>query len=167
MTEETGYEPRGAWFGAIRQLEKAAKEATTVTVPEDDSADFCGHLNAASAKLARHKRTIMAEVDGTNTGKEYEIFQSRTTDRTYNFDRILQDVIKAEGCSAIGAIRELVSRGALKVEFGWTALEAYYTARHIPMVVQKGNPIDGGDLEGPHVGETVKVKPKLGARKDK
>ena len=162
MTEET----TSSWRATVNRLALATTEATTTPVPEEDTADYAGHINAASTKLARHKRSMMSEVGGFQSGQEYEIYQSRITKRSYNFDRILADVRKEADRSAIDAIRLLIDRGALKVEFGWTALEALFTSLHLPMVVQKGNPVEGGDLTGPHVGEIVEVKARLGARRE-
>lgn len=162
----TDYESRGAWFGALRHLEQGVKEVRQVAVPEEETADFCGHLNAAATSLATTKRDLMSEVDDKQTGKEYEIYQSHPRTRTYNFDRIWADVMMSETIDAVSALRLLMDRGAIKMTFGWKALEAMFMSLHIDMEVRKGNPVESGDMTQPHVGEVKESKPQLGAKKE-
>ncbi len=162
----TEYETRGAWFGALRRLEQGVKEVRQASVPEEETADFCGHLNAAATSLATTKRNLMSEVEEKQEGKEYEIYQSHPRTRTYNFDRIVADVMKADESTMVEALHTLMQRGAVKMTFGWKALEALFMTLHIDMEVRKGNPVESGDMAVPHVGEVKESKPQLGAKKE-
>ena len=138
---------------ALKHLHAEFRNLTQLPTPENpgDVADLLGELRFLETLLAGWRRGLITETDD-GAGDAYELVTSRKCKRTFNVERILDDVARVRTMSLGNALSVLKMRGAIRVTVHWTDLKAAFQTFDVPLTIGKGD-VSGGDLDAPHVGE--------------
>jgi hypothetical protein len=132
-------------------------EAATVGLDlpaEGQEADYIGRLDKCIRSLQGHRKTIMDELPGPVSGKEYRIVEERWADRSYNNGRLL-DAFEKEGLT----IWDLLNMDVLKTSWQWTRLRNLAVQKDIGLRIAGHELVDSGEAD--HVGEVWKSRYKV------
>lgn len=136
----------------LTRLEAAA--AGLESLPEDsETADYIGRLDKVIRTLQGHRKTIMDELPGPVSGKEYRIVEERYSERSYNTHHLLRSF-----SSAGYSIWNLIDQDILRPQWQWTKM------RNLAIQADIGLRIAGHEItdeEADHVGEVWKSRYKV------
>ena len=167
----------------IAQLTDQAKSLGRETPTDAELADAIGDVRAVEVRLAdvRHRwETLTAEMDQiidhqperrinaneragapVAVGQRWEVVPNYKTDRTFNPDAILV-AVEHELSNISGAtigldrvLRYLTREGAVTIGWKITGVRRVFAKLGIPLRTQP-EPIEGGDIDGAHVGEYLR-----------
>ena len=161
-------------------VQAAALDRKTPT--DEELADAIGDVRAVEVRLAdiRHRwETLTAEMDQiwdhdptrrindneragapVAVGQRWEVVPIYKTDRTFNADAILTAVVdKLSSGTAVSldrVLRYLTEEDAIKISWKITGVRRVFAKLGIPLRTQP-EPIEGGDIDGNHVGEHIQA----------
>ena len=163
-------------------VQAAALDRKTPT--DEELADAIGDVRAVEVRLAdiRHRwETLTAEMDEVwdhdptrrindneragapvAVGQRWEVVPIFKTDRTFNADAILVAVsqtmcrLSGTAVSLDRVLRYLTEEDAVKIGWKITGVRRVFAKLGIPLRTQP-EPIEGGDIDGNHVGECVRA----------
>lgn len=136
---------RARLASAVAALEVAVDTLVDLPVPESDTPDVVGRVQAAERKLSAWRRALLSESVPT-IGEDYKIEEKRSAERSYNTPRIFADLAMP--------VLDVITAGAVDLTWKWTGLKNLFIREGIDMVVAQRE-LGSADqhLDAPHVGE--------------
>jgi hypothetical protein len=137
----------------LARLEAAA--AGLESLPEDtEAADYVGRLDRVIRTLQGHRKTIMDELPGPVSGREYRIVEERYSERSYNTRLLLSDFGLHYDTD------KLVEMDVVRLSWQWTKMRNLAIKEDIGLRIA-GHEVDPASGEADHVGEVWKSRYKV------
>ena len=136
----------------LARLEAAA--AGLESLPDDtEAADYVGRLDRVIRTLQGHRKTIMDELPGPVSGREYRIVEERYSERSYNTRALFELFSRANLL-----LSDLIEMDVLRTSWQWTKMRNLAIKEDIGLRIA-GHEIT--DEEADHVGEVWKSRYKV------
>lgn len=130
----------------IEKYPAAAKQLVMAAESEGRLVDATGLLNRNRQLVYGHIKMGRSELVAGTAGDRYRIDIGRTSDKTYNTDRLLRK-INVEGEPMAATIQMLVGAGVIKLAWQWQKLEAFMRMNGLELDVSKQPVHDGDDKD--------------------
>ena len=140
----------------LARLEAAA--AGLESLPDDsETADYIGRLDKIIRTLQGHRKTIMDELPGPVSGREYRIVEERYSERSYN-TRALREAFEHDSQYESVSLDDLIEADVVRLSWQWTKMRNLAIKKDIGLRIA-GHEIT--DEEADHVGEVWKSRYKV------